>query len=255
MKVSVITPTGDRERFLKGTYELLKKQQHSDWEWLVYDTSLRPTHFSDPRITYIYDEGIVSIGEKRNRLIEKASGDCIVHFDDDDYYAPTYLNYVVSQLKKASFFTVHSWFSYDTKTRQFFYWDTEEAGQVRYHISALTGMTLKEIEFGPFLQKQNDHLNVKGKAGYGFSFAYTKEVAERCHFEDIDFAEDRHFYESAEKSGFTLGSEADKQGRVIHVLHESNTSAEFPQYRIPRFLVEPLFPPFFDYHTATHEEN
>jgi len=255
MKVSVITPTGDRENFLKGAYHVLKNQHYTNWEWLIYDTSLKPASFSDPRITYIYDEGIVSIGEKRNRLIEKASGDCIVHFDDDDYYAPTYLACVVQQLKHASFFTLHSWFSYDRKTRQFFYWDTEETGEIRYQISALTGHTLKEIELGPYMQCHKDQLNYKGKTGYGFSFSYTREVAKACVFEDIDLAEDRHFYESVEQKGFVVKTLADHKGEVIHVLHDSNTSIEYPQYRIPRFLVQDLFPTFFNYLAFVHEEN
>jgi glycosyltransferase involved in cell wall biosynthesis len=255
MKISVITPTEDREKFLKGAYQVLKNQHYNNWEWLIYDTSLKPTHFTDPRVSYLYDEGIVSIGEKRNRLIEKAKGDCIVHFDDDDYYAPYYLECVVRELKHSSFFTLHSWFSYDIKTRQFFYWDTEEAGEVRYHVSALSGHTLKEIELGPFMQTHKEQLNYKGKTGYGFSFCYTKEVAAACKFEDIDLAEDRYFYESVAEKGFSVKTLADHKGAAVHILHHANTSVEYPQYRIPRFLMKDLLPQFFDYLAFVHEEN
>jgi Glycosyl transferase family 2 len=243
----VITPTGDREHFLQGTYLLLKNQRYTNWEWLIYDTSLKPTRFEDPRITYIYDEGIVTIGEKRNRLIEKASGEVIVHFDDDDYYAATYLEHVLHYLKKASFFTLHAWFSYDAKTRQFFYWNTEELAEVSYCLSPLSGSRVREIELGPYMQKQRAALNYKGKTGYGFSFAYMKEVARTCTFQDIDLSEDHCFYKDVENAGFLMTTAADQKGEAIHVIHESNTSAEFPQYRIPQFLVQNLFPPFFSY--------
>jgi len=253
MKMSVITPTADRENFLKGTYHLLKNQTYTNWEWLICDTSLKPMHFSDARITYIHDEGIMTIGQKRNRLIEKSSGDVIVHFDDDDYYAPTYLDQIINHLKKASFFTFHSWFSYDSKTGQFFYWDTEERSVTRYSVNALSGSRIREIELGADLQVQNDRLNYKGRTGYGFSFAYTKEVAAHCVFKSIDFGEDHHFYEDVEASGFVINTCADRRGEAIHVIHESNTSGEFPQYRIPKFLVQDLFPPFFSYLSFLYE--
>ena len=36
-----------------------------------------------------------TIGEKRNLAIQNASGDVICHFDDDDLYAPTYVETMV----------------------------------------------------------------------------------------------------------------------------------------------------------------
>lgn len=253
MKISVITPTADRLRFLQGTYRLLKQQKYSNWEWLIYDTSCKPTHFSDSRVIYLFDEGVVSIGEKRNRLIERATGDAIVHFDDDDYYAPTYLENVVSYLKKAFFVKLHGWFSYDLKTRQIYYWATDELGESRYVVNAVTGATLREIDFGPYLEGQKEKLNYKGKTGYGFSYAYAKEVADVCSFPDIDVAEDRKFFEAVQEAGFAIDLIADKKGEAVHVIHELNTSGEFPQYRIPRFLVKNLFPDFFSYIEPFHE--
>lgn len=253
MKISVITPTADRASYLQGAYHLLQEQTHPDWEWLIYDTSLHPTPFNDPRVTYIHDGGIVSIGEKRNRLIEKATGDVIVHFDDDDYYAPTYLTSVLQHLQRAAFFTVSSWFSYDTKTSQFFYWDTEEAGEIRYQVSALSGTRIREIELGPYMEAHKEQLNYRAKTGYGFSFAYHKEVWKGCRFRDIDLAEDRFFYEGIEVAGFPMDAAPDHEGKVIHVIHDTNTSAEYPQYRVPPFLVHPLFPAFLPYIRHYHQ--
>lgn len=253
MLISVITPTAERARYLQGTYELLKEQSHTNWEWLVYDTSLHPTSFTDQRVTYIYDEGVVSIGEKRNRLVQRAKGELIVHFDDDDYYAPNYLAHVIQRLHNADFFTISSWFSYDTKTCQFYYWNTEESGDVRYILSPLAGASVREIHLGPYSEKQSSLLNYHAKTGYGFSFAYRREVLQKCHFDDIDFAEDHHFYQAIESAGYTIDAAADQQGIAVHVIHDSNTSTEYPQYRIPRFLVEPLFPPFFSYLAKFHE--
>ncbi len=115
MKVSIITPTCDRVAFLQGLYSLLKKQTHTNWEWLIYDTSTRAQNFSDSRINYHHEHEILSIGEKRNRLIQRATGEVIVQCDDDDYYAPNYLEFVIEKLQNSAFFNLHSWFSYDLK--------------------------------------------------------------------------------------------------------------------------------------------
>jgi glycosyltransferase involved in cell wall biosynthesis len=254
MLVSVITPTAERARYLQGTFALLKQQTYPHWEWLVYDTSLRATFFGDSRITYIHDEGIVSIGEKRNRLLERAKGEIIVHFDDDDYYTPTYLEQMMGHLQKAAFFTLSSWFSYDTKTRQFHYWDTGEmTTQTRYILNALSGLRIREVELGPYLEKQQAQLNVNGKTGFGFSFAYRAEVLKKCHFPPLDFAEDHHFHKAVEAADYPITASADQAGMVIHVIHDSNTSTEYPQYRIPPFLVTPLFPAFPSYLKEFHE--
>jgi glycosyltransferase involved in cell wall biosynthesis len=251
--VSVITPTAERARYLQGAYQLLQQQSYTHWEWLVYDTSLHPTSFRDERVCYIQDEGIVSIGEKRNRLVELAKGDLIVHFDDDDYYAPFYLENVVERLTKADFLTMASWFSYDTKTAQYYYWDTEQSFETRYILNALSGTRIREIELGPYLGQQEEQLNMNGKTGFGFSFAYRREVLNKCRFPDLDFAEDHHFFREILENGFKADMPADQKGSVIHMIHDSNTSTEYPQYRIPHFLVEPLFPGFSSYRSKYHE--
>ncbi len=254
-KISVITPTEERARFLKGCHTLLQNQLYQNWEWLIYDTSLKASQFSDPRITYIHDsQELITIGEKRNRLIEKATGDLIVHFDDDDYYGPSYLAMVADRLEKSSFYTAHAWFSYDLKTDQIFYWDTEILSGVSYSVSPLSGATVREIDFGPSSAKQREALNYKGKRGYGFSYAYSNEVARSCLFQDVDLSEDRLFYEDVEKKGFLITTAPDEKGEAIHLIHDSNTSAEFPQFRIPKFLVQNLFPPFFEHIKQTHED-
>lgn len=253
MKISVITPTADRQHYLRGIYFLLQQQTYQNWEWLIYDTSLRSMHFEDPRVVYIHDEAIVTIGEKRNRLIAKATGEYIVHCDDDDYYAPCYLANSIARLKNASFFTLNSWFSYDTKTCQIFYWDTLQESKIRYCLDPLSGSRIREIEFGDSLSDMTFNLNKKGQIGYGFSFVYTRDLGLKCPFPDIDFGEDHHFFQKIQANGSQCANASDEKGEVIHVIHDSNTSIEFPQYRIPHFLVKPLFPPFFSYLKLVHE--
>lgn len=253
MKISFITPTADRPEFLQGLYSLVKKQTHPDWEWLVYDSSLHAQAFDDPRVVYMHDDSIVSIGEKRNRLIERASGDIIIHFDDDDYYAPHYGAYIIEQLRESDFFTTHSWFSYDLKSRQTYYWATDEIAQTQFFINALMGGRVREINFESNVEAKTSILNERGRIGYGFSYAYKKRVAEKCRFEDRDFAEDKNFYMDVKEAGFTIAMKEDDEGRTVHVIHETNTSGEYPQYRIPHFLAVRHMPHFFTHISRYHE--
>jgi glycosyltransferase involved in cell wall biosynthesis len=254
MKISFITPTADRPHFLQGLFSLVKRQTYPDWEWLVYDSSLRPQSFNDPRVIYIHDESIVSIGEKRNRLIERSTGEAVIHLDDDDYYAPHYGAFILEQLKQNDFFTTHSWFSFDMKTRQTYYWATDEIAPTQYMINALSGGRVREIDFGSNVESKITFLNEKGRVGYGFSYAYLKSVANKCRFKDKDFGEDRCFYSEVEAAGFSIGMEKDRIGRTVHVIHETNTSGEYPQYRIPHFLAEKHIPDFFEHISRYYED-
>ncbi|MCH9628104.1 MAG: hypothetical protein S4CHLAM2_17570 [Chlamydiales bacterium] len=247
MKISVITPTADRGAYLEGLYTLLKRQTHTDWEWLIYDTSARPHAFSDPQVYYHHSNALVSIGEKRNHLFKELTGDAIVQCDDDDYYAPTYLETVIRHLQKASFVHLQSWFTYDLKTKQMFYRAMEEEQQTRYVVNALSGSCIREVDFD-----EKSYVNTR-QAGYGFSYAYRREVIRQCAYSDLDLKEDLTFFRTVEEAGFPMCAHHDQNGEAIHLIHEMNTSSDYPQYRIPRFLVEERFADFFTYLSPFYE--
>lgn len=245
MKVSVITPTEERKGYLALLHQWLKAQRYQNWEWLIYDTSLTPQSFEDPKVRYFHSDEQLSIGEKRNRLIEKAAGELIVHCDDDDYYAPDYLETVVQSLQQADLFRIHAWFNFHLSTQQIYYWASDHEGQTHFVVDAISGMRTREIDFGPLLGSQGPKLMRKAQKGYGFSYAYHKKVAQTCPFPNRNLGEDQYFFESAETHGYKVFSIPDQKGLVMHVVHDSNTSCVYPQYRVPRFLAEPLFPQFF----------
>ena len=84
-----ITPTYNRDGLLRNALACFRQKTHGDTEWLVLDDSTREPsalrNLEDRNVFYEHVTGRLSIGEKRNILIEKARGETIVQFDDDDY--------------------------------------------------------------------------------------------------------------------------------------------------------------------------
>src|SRR5262245_58201449 len=93
--VRIITPTHKRGPFLRALATCVQAQTYADIEWLILDDSPDPTRVlvnqDSSRLRYVHTKERLSVGEKRNRLVELASGDIVAHFDDDDYYSPNYL--------------------------------------------------------------------------------------------------------------------------------------------------------------------
>ncbi|MCH9608841.1 MAG: hypothetical protein S4CHLAM45_06420 [Chlamydiales bacterium] len=249
MKVSLITPTKERDPFLHLLLDLILNQTHTDWEWLIHDSSKFPSEkLSSPidkRIAYIYSKKDLSIGEKRNQLVDLAKGDVIFHFDDDDYYSTNYIEKVLSLMEGFHFFSAHSWFSYDAKSAEHFYFTSNHPAQTHFVLDAVSGARIREIDFGPQMrQKKGDELS---RMGHGFTFAYQKEVFEKCRFPNLDIGEDRVFFEQVESQGFKTFSYADQEGIAVKMVHGENIGKIYPQYRLPSFVAKQQLPHFTSY--------
>jgi ADP-heptose:LPS heptosyltransferase/glycosyltransferase involved in cell wall biosynthesis/SAM-dependent methyltransferase len=102
--VSCIMPTADRRHFVPGAIRLFLAQDRADKELIILDdgadavADLVP---ADPRIRYLRETPRAPVGAKRNRACVAARGDIIVHWDDDDWYAPWRLSYQVRALQNA----------------------------------------------------------------------------------------------------------------------------------------------------------
>lgn len=96
--VSVVTPTFNRDHLFDIAIFNWKNFMYPEdkMEWIILDDSSRdsikklkkklPKH--DSRIKYYTCKKIDRIGKKRNKVNALASGEIIVHMDDDDYYPP-----------------------------------------------------------------------------------------------------------------------------------------------------------------------
>lgn len=87
--VSCIMPTADRRSFIPQALGCFLAQDYPHLELVVVDDgndSVADMMPSDQRIRYIRLEKRLSVGAKRNLACERARGEFIVHWDDDDWY-------------------------------------------------------------------------------------------------------------------------------------------------------------------------
>jgi glycosyltransferase involved in cell wall biosynthesis len=236
--VSVITPTFNRPQFLRKLIHGLRAQDYPAIEWLILDDSPEPSVTftdGDRNIFYQHIDRKLSIGEKRNILIDRARGETIIHFDDDDYYAPQYVSSMVHSLgeREADLINLRGWFLYDVRSRFFGYWDLTVTEGPHYRCDH-DGVCLAMLEPGNAPLRDTCY-------GFGFSFAYKKKVWQEVKFPHIDFDEDGHFAREA-RAGFAVDGIRDISGSCLHYLHEGSISRCFPQYRLPVPLLGRLFP-------------
>lgn len=235
--VSVVTPSWQREDFLPLLHARIQAQTHRNIEWLVFDDSPRPSPYlqplSGPDLKYFYASSRYAIGEKRNILAEHARGDIIVHMDDDDFYAPTYVERMVAWLDQGhDLVKLSGWFLYSAVHRRFGYWDTARGGS--HHRWGRHACAYVEAPDAP---ASADNLD-----GYGFSYAYRRAVWQAAGFPPVNACEDAPFVKAAREQ-FRVGAFADAEGLCLHTLHARSTSLCLPQYELPTILLERLFGP------------
>ena len=239
--VSIITPTYNRRKFLKNTLTYFRHQNYRDIEWLILDDSSQETptfsDLPDRNICYEHIGKKLSIGEKRNLLIDKAKGEIIVQFDDDDYYCPDYVRTMIANLANlnADLINLRGWFLYDCRSRFFGYWNLMQKEGLHYRCDR-AGVTLGMLNSQNNEDIKNNHL------GYGFSYTFKKMIWEAVKFPEIDWNEDCEFSLKA-SSKFKFDGLQDTKGICLHLLHEANTTLRyFPQHNLPNFLLQTLFP-------------
>jgi len=99
--VSCIMPTYNRRAFVRQAIHYFQRQDYPNRELIIIDdgteavVDLMP---DAPNIRYIRLTEKQSIGAKRNLGGQHASGEIMVHWDDDDWHAPWRLSYQVNAL-------------------------------------------------------------------------------------------------------------------------------------------------------------
>lgn len=93
--ISCIMPTANRQKYVPLALKNFLNQDYINSELVIIDDgkeSIAPLLPKDSRIRYFYTEPLGTIGAKRNYACERANGDIIMHWDDDDFYAPDWIS-------------------------------------------------------------------------------------------------------------------------------------------------------------------
>jgi glycosyltransferase involved in cell wall biosynthesis len=251
-KVSIITPSMNRHHFLPMLWDCVRTQSvFQDIEWLVHDGSEQAAEFdwlSHPQIRYLHGPGEMTIGAKRNVLCAAAQGEIIAHFDDDDYYAPQYIENMLSLMteRNVDFVKLFGFFLYQRTHEVFAYWDLVRDFPWHWRL---------EPNVPPWKERNNGHMS--GRWGYGFSYVYRRQLWEACQFieqprfpGDRGFGEDQIFADAvpncrkAGKQDYSTHENDFIAGSCIHVIHASNMSLAYPQQILPRDWLRRFFPHF-----------
>jgi len=236
--VSIITPTFNRPEFLNLVLECVLGQSYENIEWIILDDSPEPDlnlkkKLKGDNFTYIHSKKKLTVGEKRNQLIEAASGEYIVHFDDDDFYDQDYIQTLMAVMKsqKADFIIMSGFYC--------LHLDKKLLGYYRTHIKK--GFAFKFFKDG--IQALSlDTQNIPWiHLCFGWCYLFKKDVWKKSPFQSINVFEDRSFVIDAIKNKFKISFYEDKDGLAFHSVHKKSSSVCFPQFVLPPHLRQKIF--------------
>lgn len=218
-EISIITPTRNRADFLRQLAFLVQAQ--TLWpqaEWLIYDDSEAPYPFLEelahPNIHYTHSAEKISIGQKRQLLAEQARGRWIAHFDDDDWYASTYLYSMLHQLQRhnSHFIKLSHWITCALPRQRWGYFNPNHY------------LSHSEKDF--YSQDGSTPPPISLLWGYGFSYVYAAELVRRYPFPQVSFGEDHLWIleKLLPDPAVRLSHIPDIWGLVVHRLHETSSS-------------------------------
>ena len=93
--VSCIMPTANRQKYIPIALNHFLAQDYPNKELVIIDDGKESIALllpDDPRIKYFYTEPLGTVGIKRNFACNKAKGEIIMHWDDDDWYANDWIS-------------------------------------------------------------------------------------------------------------------------------------------------------------------
>lgn len=232
--VSVICPSYGRADRHALLYAAFRQQSYSDKELLVLDDSEEPSLFfaslPDPQVRYHHVGHRITIGEKRNRLCEMASGEIVAHFDDDDFYAPSYLETMVGDLGSADFVKLSRWLAWRERDGTLWDWDTTRIDGPHFVVAG-SDSGQQSVPLAQLVSDPGDFVE-KNTWGYGFSYLYRRSLWAQSPFRDVHGGEDYDFVARARESGVRMIHKPELTGLVLHTLHANSSSKIFAQRKL-----------------------
>ena len=193
--VSCIMPTFNRHMWVERAVAYFLRQDYEARELIIVDDGSEPVHDllpRDPAIRYVRLEERASIGAKRNLGCERARGDIIAHWDDDDWFAPWRLRYQVDQLRHGDAEVVG--------LNSLLYWEPQAQRAWRYHYP---------MPARPWIHDP--------------TFCYRRELWQRCPLPDTSQNIDtRYLWHGPSKQVAAL----DDSSFYVGIIHAGNTNAK-----------------------------
>jgi len=214
--VSCIMPTSGRPEWVAQAIGYFQRQDYPNLELVIVDAS--PDHAlaelpDDPRIRRERIAGHATIGAMRNRACELARGEVVVHWDDDDWYAPQRVSAQVRPILEG-----------------------------RADITGLSDTRFFELDSWRFWRcAPHLHRRLFVQDVHGGTLAFRRSLfGARCRYPELSLAEDAWFLQQAVASGARL---ARVPGAELFVyLRHAGNAWRFPcgTYLDPRgWLAEP----------------
>ncbi|MCX2451954.1 glycosyltransferase family A protein [Pedobacter sp. PLR] len=190
--VSCIMPTANRQKFIPLAISYFLEQNYANSELVIIDDGKEPASQlipDTPRIRYFYTDPLGTIGVKRNYACEKANGEIIIHWDDDDWYAPDWISRQVIALNTSA--------------------------------ADITGLN-QVIFYSPSIDKRwlYEDQDMEKPWLCGATMAYHKSFWQAHPFIDIQVGEDYDFVWNTGAKTFAL----DYLTGFVSILHAHNTS-------------------------------
>ena len=170
MKVSIITPSYNSEKYISETIESVLTQTYKNWEMIIVDDASSDDSLQiieqyaqkDDRIKVIKSKQNMGPAKARNRAIEEAKGKYIAFLDSDDVWFPEKLEKQIKFLTENSLVLTYS--AYETMDEDSKYINTRDIQTtITYadmlksnHIGNLTGIYDVDF-FGKKTMKEHGH--------------------------------------------------------------------------------------------------
>ena len=181
MKVSVIVPVYNTEKYLKNCIDSLLKQNFEDYEIIVIN-DLSPGNaeeiiksYNDKKIVYIKNKTNKGIGYNRNLGIKKAKGEYVCFIDSDDYVKENFISKMYNYSKENNLdLCVCDYVNVDEKGNTLEEFNLSNFGITNYEEN---NKILCEINLGPCNKLFKKDMLIKNKI----------EFSEKLKYEDLSF--------------------------------------------------------------------
>jgi hypothetical protein len=209
---------GSRQQHHENLWRCFNAQTWPDKELVVLETyEDAPSSFlaskalTDKRLVHVAiprKAGTVdfTVGLKRNMTLHLASGEFVVNFDDDDLYAPAYVQKIVGAMQARGLIgvTLSAWYNY-------------YVGKGVCTFSDPSG-------WGEWVSDAAELDNIL--YGYGFSYSHKRQPSLQNPYPNVGFAEDAPFFLKLRdlfgKQRVVLWK--DLEGLCVHIMHRANTA-------------------------------